>query len=110
MSLFANVPNFIFGILTTIFLAIYLFTGSDGIYALFLIFNTIMRFHASMYLGVITAIVPSSAVAESVDYIEFLIEAILFTVLPMISVLVTQLAYTLGSKEKKLLSFMSTKK
>ena len=110
MCLFANVPNFLLGILTVILLALFMLTGNDGIYAAFLIFNTVMRFHASMFLGFITAIVPTGLSAGAIDYVEFLIEAILFTVLPIVSVAVTHLAYQLGLREKKLFSLLSGKK
>lgn len=110
MGLFANVPNFVLGAFSVLFLSVFLMSGNDGIYAAFLVFNTIMRFHASMLLGVITAIVPGGISSGAIDYTEFLIEAVLFTVLPLISVAVTHLAYNLGLREKKLLSFLSGKK
>ena len=110
MGLFANVPNLALGLLSVILMSAFLLGGGDGVYAGFLVFNTIMRFHASMLLGVITALVPSGLSEGSIDYVEFLIEAILFTVLPLISVAVTHLAYTLGSREKKIFSFLSAKK
>ena len=110
MGVFANVPNFTLGLFTVIFMALFLIKGNDGIYAAFLIFNTITRFHASMYLGVITAIVPTGLSAGAIDYVEFLIEAILFTVIPLISVSVTHLAYYLGTKEKKIFSILINKK
>ena len=110
MGLFANVPNFVLGVVSVLFLVIFLISGNDGIYAAFLVFNTIMRFHDSMLLGVITALVPGATSTGAVDYTEFLIEAILFTVLPLISAAVTQLAYTLGTREKKIFSFLSGKK
>lgn len=110
MGLFANVPNLALGLLSVILMFAFLLGGGDGVYAGFLVFNTIMRFHASMLLGVITALVPSGLSEGSIDYVEFLIEAILFTVLPLISVAVTHLAYTLGSREKKIFSFLSAKK
>ncbi len=110
MCLFANVPNFLLGILTVILLALFMLTGNDGIYAAFLIFNTIMRFHESMFLGFITAIVPTGLSAGDIDYVEFLIEAILFTVLPIVSVAVTHLAYQLGLREKKIFSLLLGKK
>ncbi len=109
MGLFANVPNLVLGALSVILMVVFLVSGNDGVYAGFLVFNTLMRFHDSMLLGVITALVPSLA-ATKIDYIEFLIEAVLFTVLPLVSIGVTHLAYTLGSKEKKIFSFLSGKK
>ena len=110
MGLFANVPNLVLGAITVILMSVFLASGNDGIYAGFLVFNTIMRFHDSMLLGVITSIVPTGLSSGTIDYVEFLIEAILFTVLPLISVGVTHLAYTLGSREKKIFSFLSGKK
>ena len=110
MGLFANVPNLVLGALSVILMVVFLVSGNDGVYAGFLVFNTLMRFHDSMLLGVITALVPGTTAAGTVDYTEFLIEAILFTVLPLISVAVTHLGYTLGSHEKKIFSFLSSKK
>lgn len=110
MGLFANVPNLFLGAFTVLSLAIFMASGNDGVYAAFLIFNTIMRFHASMFLGFITAVVPTGLSSGAIDYVEFLVEAILFTVLPIISVAVTHLAYYLGSREKKILSLFSGKR
>jgi hypothetical protein len=110
MGVFANVPNFVLGLFTVVFMALYLITCNDGIYAAFLIFNTIMRFHASMYLGFISAIIPTGLSSGAIDYVEFLVEAIIFTVIPLISVAITHLAYYLGSKEKKIFSILTNKK
>ena len=98
------------GLFTVIFISIFLATGNDAFYAPFLIFNTIMRFHASMYLGLITAIVPTGISSGPIDYTEFLIESILFTVIPILSVAVTHLAYYLGSRERKLFSLFTGKR
>ena len=110
MGLLANVPNLVLGLFTVVLLALFMAVGNDGIYAAFLIFNTILRFHASMLLGFITAIVPTGLSSGAIDYVEFLVEAILFTALPLLSVAVTHLAYYLGSREKKILSLFSGKK
>ena len=110
MGLIANIPNFALGFLTTLFLIIYMAIQNDGVYAAFLISNTITRFHASMYLGFITAIVPGATLAENLDLTEFLVESILFTVIPLISPMITHLAYRLGEQDKKILSFMKAKK
>ena len=111
MGLFANVPNFVLGILTVLFIAIYLVSGNEIIFSVFFVFNLIVRIHASMYMGVITAIVPSRVPVggSEIDYVEFLIEALLFTLIPLISLAVTHLAYYLGSKDKKIFSFLSNK-
>ena len=104
MGLFANIPNLVLGILTIFFLMLSVLTGNESVSSVFYLFNLIMRFHASMYMGVITQAVPTGI------SMEFLIEAILFTVIPLISVLVTHFAYYLGSKDKKLTSILFTKK
>ena len=103
MGLFANVPNLVLGLFTLLFLSIFLATGNNVVSSVFFIFNLIMRFHASMYLGVIIEVVPTGLPNE------LLIETILFTVIPLISVAVTHLAYYLGTKEKKLFSFLTNK-
>ena len=102
MGLFANIPNFVLGIFTLIFLMLSLATGNENINSVFFLFSLIMRFHASMYMGTINECVPKIPT-------ETLIETVLFTVIPLISVLVTHLAYTLGSKEKKITSILSGK-
>ena len=109
MGLFANVPNVVLGLFTLLFLSIYLASGNAAVSSVFFIFNLITRFHASMYLGIISAVVPAGLSAGAVDYIELLVETILFVVIPLISVAVTHLAYHLGSKEKKLFSFLTNK-
>ena len=109
MGLFANVPNVVLGLFTLLFLSIYLASGNTAVSSVFFIFNLITRFHASMYLGIISAVVPTGLSAGAVDYIELLVETILFVVIPFISVAVTHLAYHLGSKEKKLFSFLTNK-
>ena len=109
MGLFANVPNLVLSIFTLLFLSIFLISGSNVISSIFLVFNLITRFHASMYLGIISAVVPTGLSAGKIDYIEMLVETVLFVVIPMISVAVTHLAYHLGSKEKKLFSFLTNK-
>lgn len=111
MGLFANIPNFILGAFTVLSLTVYILSGNEVVFSAFFIFNLIVRIHASMYMGIITAIVPSRVPTGSteIDNIEFLIEAILFTVIPLISIAVTHLAYYLGSKDRKLFSFLSNK-
>ena len=111
MGLFANIPNLILGAFTVLSLTVYILSGNEVVFSAFFIFNLIVRIHASMYMGIITAIVPSRVPTGSteIDNIEFLIEAILFTVIPLISIAVTHLAYYLGSRDRKLFSFLSNK-
>ena len=110
MSLYANLPNFVLGFLSTVLIAVYMFVGSDGLKSAFALVNLFTRLNASMYMGFITGIVPSNSVTDGIDSTKFFIESILFTVLPLISVAVIHFAYRLGLKEKKLLSVFGNKK
>ena len=110
MGAFANLPNFVLGALSVLTVSVYLVGNVEIFRSAFIIFNTVTRFHDAMLLGVITEIVPGGISAGEVDYVEFLIESILFTVLPAVSLLVTHLAYSLGLREKKLLSLFKSKK
>ncbi len=109
MGLFANIPNFILAGLTVIFVSVIL-GGSEGTGNAFAVSNLILRFHSSMYLGIIQGLTPSNTVAEVINYNDYLVESILFLVIPLVSVATTHLAYTLGSKDKKLFGFLSSKK
>lgn len=110
MSLYANLPNFVLGFCSTVLIAVYKLAESDGLKSAFALVNLFTRLNASMYMGFITGIVPSNSVTDGIDSTKFLIESILFTVLPLISVAVIHFAYRLGLKEKKLLSVFGNKK
>ena len=110
MGIFANIPNILLGLLTIIFLSVFLLSDNEVIYSVFLIANLIMRMHASMYLGVVIAIVPLGAAGAEINYTTYMIHAVLLTVVPLISAAVTHIAYSLGFKEKKILSFIFNKK
>ena len=110
MGLFANIPNFVIATLSMILIAIFLETGNDATYSAVLIFNTFTRLHEAMFLGIINAIAPASTAPGAINYDNLLISSILFAVLPYISVAVIHLAYWLGTKERKIFSFLSGKK
>lgn len=109
MGLIANIPNFLLGFLTVLFLLIFMATNNDGVYTAFLIFQMITRFNAAMYLGFIIEIVPPIAPTGNISYMEFLIESILFMVLPIISPLVTHFAYRMGEQDKKIFAIRKNK-
>lgn len=98
MSLFANLPNLVLSLITLALLALYAFWGRGAAFA---IANLLMRFHQSLYLGLIQWLTAS---IKSESHLDFLVETILYFVLPFVSVLVCHLGYTLGLKDKKLLS------
>lgn len=113
MGLYANVPNLILGLGTIISLCVLFANNSNGANISFIIFNNLMRFSESMFMGIINAIFPVSEAISLTDmatYGNYLPAAIMFTLLPLVSVAVTHFAYYLGTKEKKLFSLISGKK
>ena len=110
MSLVANIPNLLFGIVSLI-LAIVCISGGESVQGFFGIVFAITMAHASMYMGIIQTFVYGFNLPDPdvPDMNKYLIMAVLFTLLPLISVAINQLAYFLGSREIKLLSVFSKK-
>lgn len=103
MSLIANVPNFILSGLSIIFVSVVLLGGAEGFKTAFALTYMILRLHTAMYLGIIQGMTPNE-VTETANYPDCLLESILFFLLPLLSVGVAHLAYTLGFKEIKIFS------
>ncbi len=110
-GLLANIPNLVLGIFTLLFSVLSL-NGIAWAEAPFSILFLITMSHSAMYMGLIqTSVYGFSPLdAEPTDYGKYLIMSILFLVIPLLSALVTHIAYTLGSKEIKLLGFLFSKK
>lgn len=106
----ANIPNVILSVLTLIFLSANLASGSGGMYSAFVVVNLLLRFHCSMYLGLVTFVTPDAVVNDAPDLNVYLVQTVLFVILPLLSGLVTHLGYTLGSKDKRLFGFLSVPK
>ena len=107
MGLIANIPNFVLAGFAVLFVSLYMATDNAGLATAFAIFNLILRFHSAMYLGIIQGVTPSQTVSDLPNYSDYLVESILFLVIPIVSIVTTHLAYTLGSKEKKIFAFLS---
>ncbi len=103
----ANLPNIVLSVMTLLFLSLHLGSGNEGMYTAFVVLNLILRFHCSMYLGLISFVTPPAVVNDTPDLQVYLIQSILFVVIPLVSGLVTHLAYTLGSRDKKIFGFLS---
>ena len=109
LSLIANVPNLFLSLLTVLFGFVYI-GGAENIAALFGIFQMVTMLHASMYMGIIQTMVYGFTTVDNVPIDQkYLVMPILFIVIPLVSVLLTHVAYTLGSHDKKLLSVFSSK-
>ena len=103
MGLIANVPNFILSGLSIIFVSVVLLNGAEVFKTIFAVTYMILRLHTAMYLGVIQGLTPNDA-TNIANYPDCLLESILFFVLPILSVGVAHLGYTLGYKEIKIFS------
>lgn len=110
MSLIANIPNFILSFISLVLSIIVVF-GNEALGAAFLALMGLTMVHASMYMGISQTMAFGMNTAEADgDIKKWLVVAVLFVVLPLLSVGVTQLAYYLGSREIKILSIFSKKK
>lgn len=106
MGLLAAVPNFVIAGLCAVFAVIYKHTLSSGISIVAVVFNFLMRISEGMYLGILQGIFGEfTSVAE----FSFIIQAVGFALLPLIAVGVTQLGYSFGMKNIRILSVFDKK-
>ena len=106
MGLVANLPNLLFGVLSLIFFAIYAIWGNGGVANVAGVIFLITKFHAAMFLGFVQGVTPSPTEEETMMVkADSLIESGLYIILPMLSVLITHLAYYLGTKDFKIFNF-----
>ncbi len=110
IGLCANVPNFILGILATVFAAFCATGAGVNIQNTFAIIFLITGMHGAMYLGGIQIVNPFPVEGDLPNYSNYLVQSILYIIVPLISVAVVHLSYYLGSKEKKIFGFLSNKK
>lgn len=94
IGLLANALNFIVWGIATLLMGIYLITPIEWIKTTFGIFNLIFRLFSSMYLGVVQGL--STVIPVASENIELMVESLGFLILPILSVLVTHLAYFMG--------------
>lgn len=106
LSLFANLINFLTVGIAIICKIIHAFGGDEAFNFVFAILNTFFRFILSMYLGAINGIF---SYISDVDT-SFLVQSIGYFVAPIISILVCQLGYWLGSREFRFWSLFSGNK
>lgn len=109
LALLASVPNLVVCILTLVTKVIYLFSGVEEFNTAFFLFNLIMRFMLSMYIGVISAIttllmslINASGLITNKGIDIYLLQSIAYIIIPLLSLAVCQVAYTFGVKNIKL--------
>ena len=107
LSVFANLPNFLLSGLAALFFVITRAGGADGFYSVGAVLLTIAKFTMAVYLGIV-----ETAVMFSTDWgsIDFVITALGYFIVPVISIAVTQLGYYFGLEEKKLFGAFSAPK
>ncbi len=106
LSLAANLPNFIFAGIAIIFMLVYMSGGSEGFFTAFGVFNLIIRFCSAMYLGIVQGVFSSMTDGN----LLWLLESVGFFVLPLLAVAVTQLGYSFGVRNFRMLSVFSGNK
>lgn len=103
LALLANVPNFILIIPALIFTIIILITNASFAVSAFEIFNVIIIFILSMYVGTVQGALNFLPDHNGAQYKVLFIVG--FLVMTIVATLVTNLGYRLGLKEKKIFSF-----
>ena len=112
MVAISNVPNYILTIVPAIGFGL----GAIGVESFVAkiggIFVVILRFTASMFQGLIanTFDFMKSDIEGVSNYPYYFTEVCGYILMILLSILVTHLAYTLGSKDKKLFGFIKTNK
>ena len=113
LGTFAIIPNLIFSVPLVILAIIGCFTAAcNNVYAVFLV---IARFHEVFYNSIISSFIgvnglltPATGdILNSALPTHQLIYSIIIFVLPLFAVLVTHLAYYMGSHERKLFGFIT---
>ncbi len=99
LSALSNVPNVFLSVLAIILIVIYMLNGAKPLLDAYGIVNLILRFLASMYLGIIRAFLSLFTLTDAEEYLYY---AIGFLVMPIFSVVATHLGYTFGSFEKRI--------
>ncbi len=98
LAFWANVPNFVFSFVYALTMGLYC-VGVEGIRNLSAIFNVIVRFIMSMHLGLLQAIF--SFLADDM-YVYHFWQAVGYFIVPVFAIIVTELGYSLGLREKKI--------
>ena len=113
MGFFANVPNFILSGVSLILIVIHMLSGAMGVLSAFGYINLVMRLHEAPYLGIIQALTPQQTVGTGdvvLNINDFLLESILYFVIPLVSVAVCYLAYLMGRRDKRIFGSAFVKK
>ena len=98
LAFWANVPNFVFAFVYALTMGLYCI-GVEGAKNLSAVFNVIVRFIMSMHLGLLQAFF--SFLADNL-YVYHFWQAVGYFIVPVFAIMVTELGYSLGLREKKI--------
>ena len=107
MSLFANSINFILCAVVIVSALVYIFTEAQWAGSVFGIFDMLLRFTASMYIGIIQW--AFSSISLSSSSLLHLYQGCAFLLMAFISVVITQTGYRFGLSERRIFSFKRKK-
>ena len=100
MSLYANLPNLFFIFTGAALMGIYFAAGVEWCKSVYGIFTMLHRFISVMFIGIVQAIF--SFLPDGSEMTEF-IEGIGYIILPILAVGTTQLGYSLGSRDIRIM-------
>jgi len=109
MSLIANIPNFILAIMTVVCFGVCLLGNEAGFGAVGVITNTGLSLSAAMYQGILHNVFAFLRPDGPGTHIFFFAEGIGYLVAALLSVLVTHFGYYIGTKDKRIFSFIKNK-
>ena len=106
LGIFANIPNLVFFGLALLLFGIYILSGAEVLNTASVIFSTVFRIFASMYLGIIQGLTDTVSDINT----DYALEVALYIAFSLVSALVIHLSYLMGLKEKRLFTRPPVKK
>ena len=101
MAAIANIPNFFVALCAVVCMVVYMNGGAEGFYSAFAVFNLILRFITAMYLGIVQGIFSFLPEASNASWLW---QSVGFGIMPIFAICATQLGYSLGYREFRILS------
>ncbi len=107
MSLVANSVNILMAFSVVAFMSLYLAFGAEWLYTVSGVIIVIIRFTSAMYLGIVQGIFSWLPEGSSLTY---LLETIGYGLLPLLAIAATQLGYSFGMHDFRIVSLFKEKK
>ena len=103
LGLFANIPNIIVSLLNIFAVSMYLLGCGEFFKGMTAAVSTVQKLHSALYFGFIHGITPKQ-VEGAVNYGDIVVESILYLVLPIIVIATIQFAYSMGTRNKRIIN------